>query len=199
MEHFSEANLMMAIDMVSTSRRDKAMNYINDIDRKQSVIAELLLRHALRETYSVTHLPEMCFGQNGKPMLQGENMPYFNISHCTLAVVCAVSDEEIGIDVEPYSSYCEDVAREVFNDEELAYVLGSPMRFAELWTMKESYLKYTGTGLSDKLRLLLPQVAGLHFRSFHNGNGYCCTTCAPDTNVSVPVYTDKESLFGTAN
>lgn len=193
--HFRDSDFEKASAIVSESRKEKANGYLYAKDRHLSVIAELLLRYALFDTCSIREMPEIAYSQNGKPTLPGDNMPHFNISHCDSAVACAISNECIGIDVEPYSSYSEEVAKEVFNDKELNYVNNSPRLFAELWTKKESYLKYTGEGLTANLKPLLAKADSLFFDTLHSPHDYACTVCTREAICESPRIVDKEELF----
>ena len=75
----------------------------------------------------------------------------FSLSHCKDAVACAVSDHNIGIDVESIAPYNPDVARRVCTATELEMLEQSANKdtdFIKLWTMKEAISKYEGVGLS---------------------------------------------------
>lgn len=193
---FSRGDFMMGMNIVSAARREKAMGYICDIDQKQAVIAELLLRHALNNENAT--MSQIVFEPHGKPVFKDERMPHFNISHCSLGVACVVSDDRVGIDIEPYSSYSEDVAYEVFDDNELEYVLGCSKHFAELWTKKESLLKYTGEGLAGDLKSLLTKTRHLKFHTFHSSKGYACSVCSTQHKSIHPVFVSKSDLLRDA-
>jgi len=80
----------------------------------------------------------------------------FSLSHTQGLIVCSVTrDLDIGVDVENTTSRIEAmaVAEDCFAADELAALLRVPDkvrrgRFFELWTLKESYLKARGLGLS---------------------------------------------------
>ena len=101
------------------------------------------------------------YGRYGKPYLRDYPNVYFNISHSGQFVACAVSDRPIGVDIQIIISYRRDVAKRVFNPEELLQIEASPDRSAEftkLWTQKEAYLKMLGIGFSDSLcKATLPE------------------------------------------
>ena len=94
----------------------------------------------------------------GRPSIApelGERDIVFNLSNTTGLVVCAVSRDEVGTDVEP-SDRGEKVlpiADTVFSEEELATLRAlpeaeQPCRAIQLWTLKESFIKARGLGLS---------------------------------------------------
>lgn len=131
-------------------RREKALQYKKLEDRKRSVLAFVLLQHALREKYGITEVPEFVYNEFGKPSLS--NLPiHFSLSHCKTAVACAVSDYNIGIDVENIVPYNPNVARKVCTATELKMLERSENKdvdFIKLWTIKEAISKYEGKGLS---------------------------------------------------
>ncbi|MBR4305608.1 MAG: 4'-phosphopantetheinyl transferase superfamily protein [Ruminiclostridium sp.] len=92
--------------------------------------------------------------KHGKPYI--ENAPYsFNISHCDGLVVCALSKNRVGVDVEVIRRILPRVMKRCYCDNEIAYVNSSSdkdMAFTRLWTLKESYVKYTGDGVSSNLK-----------------------------------------------
>ena len=131
-------------------RREKALQYKKLDDRKRSVLAFVLLQRALREEYGITEVPEFVYNEFGKPSLP--NLPiHFSLSHCKDAVACAVSNHNIGIDVETIVPYNPDVARRVCTAadlEMLAQSADKDVDFIKLWTIKEAISKYEGMGLS---------------------------------------------------
>ena len=138
------------LSSLPTWRKEKALQYKKLDDRKRSVLAFVLLRHALREEYGITEIPEFVYNEFGKPSLP--NLPiHFSLSHCKDAVACAVSDHNIGIDVETIVPYNPDVARRVCTAAELEMLEHSENKetdFIKLWTVKEAISKYEGMGLS---------------------------------------------------
>ena len=137
-------------------RKEKALRYKKLDDRKRSVLAFVLLQRALREEYGITEIPEFVYNEFGKPSLP--NLPiHFSLSHCKDAVACAVSDCNIGIDVETIVAYNPDVARRVCTASELEVLRCSSQKdldFTTLWTKKEAVVKFEGLGLSMDLKKL---------------------------------------------
>ena len=73
----------------------------------------------------------------------------FSISHSGNLWMCAISDREVGLDVQKENS-CkrERVARRFFHPQETEWLSGQDHRdFFRVWAAKESYVKYIGDGL----------------------------------------------------
>ncbi|MBU3188240.1 4'-phosphopantetheinyl transferase superfamily protein [Clostridium bowmanii] len=92
----------------------------------------------------------------GKPYIISNKGIYFNISHSGDWVVGVVSSEEIGIDIEMNLDVQPDIVDTCFTKNEKVYVYfenknGSSSRFYEIWTLKESFVKALGKGLSIPL------------------------------------------------
>ena len=147
---YSDESYLKDLNSLPAWRREKALQYKRNDDRKRSVLAFALLQRALREEYGITEVPEFVYNEFGKPSLP--NLPiHFSLSHCKDAVACAVSDYNIGIDVESIVTYNPDVARRVCTVAELEMLEQSENKDAEfikLWTAKEAISKYEGMGLS---------------------------------------------------
>lgn len=163
----------------SPERKARADRYLRRADRVRCVAAEGLLRRALgRSDFTVEQAP------GGKPRIRGAADFFYNLSHAGNWVVIAWGTEEVGVDVEriEMDSGKEAVARRYFTPDEQAYVFSAPeergARFFRIWTGKESYLKYLGTGLTKPLDsfsvLSLPEVR-LHHMPL--AGGYCLTLC----------------------
>ena len=147
---YSDESYLKHLNSLPAWRRERALQYKKLDDRKRSVLAFVLLQHALREEYGIAEVPEFVYNEFGKPSLP--NLPiHFSLSHCKDAVACAVSDHNIGIDVESIAPYNPDVARRVCTAAELEILEQSANKdvdFIKLWTAKEAISKYEGMGLS---------------------------------------------------
>ena len=150
LENYSDEQYLKHLNALPAWRREKALQYKKLDDRKRSVLAFVLLQHALREKYGINEVPEFVYNEFGKPSFS--NLPIrFSLSHCKDAVACAVSDHNIGIDVETIVPYNPDVARRVCTATELEMLTQSEdqdVDFIKLWTIKEAISKYEGMGLS---------------------------------------------------
>lgn len=170
-----------ALRAVSAERRERALRYHFDIDRRQSLAAYLLLYYGLREEYGIIAPPHLGYDDRGNPYLADYPDIHFNLSHCRYGVACAIAQKPIGVDIEVVADVDWDVARRVMSDEQLEYIATSsePERaFCKLWTTKESLLKRTGEGLCDDLpRLVIDNSSFAHY----HGEKYICTVCYADS------------------
>jgi len=131
-------------------RRHKAVAYRNREDAVLSLVSYLLLEYALGETNLTFHWNPL-----GKPYLSPElsagTCPFFNLSHTPGIAVCAVSESEIGVDVERIFPYDPEIAAQICSPAELRRLEDAEDRsfhLTRLWVYKESFLKATGQGLS---------------------------------------------------
>lgn len=110
-----------------------------------------LLEEKLQKVFNLELINEnYCYTQNGKPYLRDSNIN-FNISHCNDVVVVVISNKNIGVDIEDIKSFNKFVAKKILTDNEKIGLLTSNNKneyFFKLWTLKESFLKAIGTGLS---------------------------------------------------
>ena len=146
-DHIWDFDLLEALDAVSPQRREYALRFKHERDRRLCVAVYRLLQQALRQEYGMDEVPPFSFGNGGKPSLQGFPDIFFSLSHCDEAVACAVDVQPVGIDVECIGRYDEEIAHHVMSQDEYAAVLASAqpaVAFTRLWTMKESLFKAVG-------------------------------------------------------
>lgn len=151
-------NFEAALPLLSEQRRQQALKFKHEQGRKTCAMAYLLLCEALRQEYGITELPVFEYGEHGKPFIVGHPDIHFNFSHCREAVICAVSDQPVGVDVESIREYKESLARYTMNDQELEQIARAErpdVEFIRLWTMKEAVLKLSGRGIVDDLKHVL--------------------------------------------
>jgi 4'-phosphopantetheinyl transferase len=96
------------------------------------------------------------FGQNSKPFFEVHPELHYNLSHSGDWVVAAFSDSPVGIDIERIKEINLTIAERFFAPEELDYLMSLHEKqrkvvFFNIWTLKESYLKALGTGLTRSL------------------------------------------------
>lgn len=121
-----------------------------------------LLAVGLRERYGLELKTSveagLSYGQHGKPYLRNHPEIHFNISHCEGLAVCVFSDTETGVDVERIREVKEKVIPKVFDRAEQELLFWNKAEkekykeiFYRFWTLKESYVKQSGQGMTVKL------------------------------------------------
>lgn len=134
-----------------------AMNCKNRKVAMTKLLGELILRHLLARFHGLQKGDfSLLRNEHGKPYLVGVAGIHYNISHSGDYIVCALSDSEIGVDIERRTVSRMAVARRFFHPKEIICLercSGEKQRelFFNYWSVKESYLKYTGSGLSRSL------------------------------------------------
>lgn len=140
-------NTVYAID-----KRQISWKFLKKIKNNNISLTRLLSIYCIQNcTNSIIHESQFYTNMYGKPILK--NMPelFFNISHSKDLIICIVSNKNIGIDIE----YIKPVTllpkvKIFFTKNEWEYIYNSENKinsFFELWTLKESYVKYRGYGI----------------------------------------------------
>jgi len=169
-------------DYLPAFRRQKVDCIVSEDGKRESAAAFYLLIHGLEELglvditikHGIITEPDMddffenklglSFNENGKPYFAARQDIFFSISHTKGCAVCAISDEEVGCDVERIRAVSDKEIKRVdgivnrfFNSKEKEYLLNTSdeswkvERFYRLWTMKEAYIKYTGRGMGQDI------------------------------------------------
>ncbi len=176
----------------SPERRARADSFRNRPDKIRCLVSEALARHVLG--------PDVVFekGPWGKPCVRSRPELQFNLSHSGDWVVIAWGNSPVGIDVEVIRRDIawEPLVRRYFSAREQAFVreADSLSRFFQVWTAKESYLKYLGTGLTRSLSGT--DIFSLSFPGFYRFSleGCCMTLCAEEP-PNPPVFLTPNDLL----
>lgn len=149
--------------MLSVEEFRRAMSFRFSADRNTFLFSRALIRTTLSQFADVA--PEdwtFEFNSQGKPAVaacHGEARHLtFNLSHTRGMILLALGwRRELGIDVETTNQKIElSIAEQVFSPSEMASfrqldISDQLERFVDLWTLKESYIKACGSGLSMSL------------------------------------------------
>ena len=130
------------IALLPEKRKAKAERLFNKNDALLSATAGLMMMRAL----GINDDEMLRYNEHGKPFL--EHGPFFSVSHSRRYSVLAVSDNEIGIDIEMHESPRESLMKRCFTEEEQNFAKLSTENFLRIWTAKEAALKFLGTGFS---------------------------------------------------
>lgn len=148
-----DLDLKRAYNLVSKNRQDKIDFYRFEKDKKLSCGVYLLLKKLLFEENIVN--PIFKIEKYGKAYISNYENIYFNLSHCNNLVACAISDREVGVDVELIDPTIDlNIAKDYFFNSEHENIMKSSTpsdEFFKYWVLKESYMKYTGLGFQLNL------------------------------------------------
>lgn len=181
---------------ISPLKKEVISNYYREKDQQRSLIAELLVRMVLIQRCGMKN-QEISFihSENGKPMLVGTETFHFNSSHAGEWVVCAFDSSEIGVDVEKVKTANLAISQSFFSEEEHLDICNAPDpndRFFDYWTLKESFIKNSGKGLSQGLnsftilfsestiRVMLEgkMLENVYLKQYFLDEGYKLAVCA---------------------
>lgn len=139
--------------LFSAYRLDKIKKCKNEKAKRQSIAAGYLLDYVLRCHGMTEKTAYFSINSYGRPCFVGTDV---NLSHSGSYVVAAFDREPVGIDVEKVHpdkvkrNHIK-VARRFFASDEYDWLMKQPEQeraFCRLWTLKESYVKYLGTGMA---------------------------------------------------
>ena len=190
-----EDNYRVLCEKASPERRNRAARYRNTEDAARCITADALLRHALgTDTYTIARMP------GGKPCIPERPEFHCNLSHSGNWVAIAFGGTPVGVDVEKIrqDSDVEAVARRYFTPQEQRFLAENTrdarQRFFEIWTKKESYLKFLGAGLTKDLRsfnVLDPQPGIRYFGQTLPGE-YCLSLCTTEESCRFTILNANE-------
>lgn len=144
------------LQMFEIERQKAILTYRFSADRNRTAYGELLARWLIRQKTNLS-LAEIHFQRDtfGKPYFSGSKY-LFNLSHSGQWIVCSIGTVASGVDVEIQQEIDLAIAKEYFLPKEYAWLCGLQenarnLAMLKFWTLKESYLKYTGKGLFGEL------------------------------------------------
>ena len=180
---------------VSLARREKADRFRFEKDKRLSLGAELLLRHALCAERLGEVPMAFTYGAQGKPHFKDGGV-FFNLSHSGEYVLCALAPCEVGCDVEQIAPIDLNIARRFFFRSEYADIAAQMAEnarnelFFRYWALKESFMKVTGLGMKlplDAFEIVRGAEISVRqsvderqysFAEFGDISGYRCALCA---------------------
>lgn len=179
----SGLDIASALERVSEYRREKVLRINDELKRRQSLGAELLLQKAVGKD-GISY----CIGENGKPFFPDSDI-YFSLSHSGVYAVCAVSDCEVGVDIEAPRADSLKLAKRFFTQSEcdaISSCVDPDKEFCRYWVRKEAYIKAIGKGLACQLNSFeaADRIGNYCAKSFDFG-GYCIGICikAPECDI----------------
>lgn len=193
-----------AYQKVTAERRKKTDRLRFRKDRRLSLGAELLLLQGLKQLGLDPGEMSYAYRANGKPCLSSWQEVHFNLSHSEEMVLCVLSSQEVGCDIEKMADVSLDLAKRFFcpsEYERIAQQKTEALRremFFRLWTLKESYIKMTGLGLGLPMNAFCIDIdtGGIsvsqesdqkicYFQEFDGYQDYKCSICGLDQAIGM--------------
>lgn len=156
------------------------------LENRKELILSLGKQFALRFGLATPDDVELKSGQ--KPYFDSKSI-FLSISHSGSYWVCAISDSQIGMDIQIHKQ-CNwmQIARRFFNADEILWLNKKSIdAFFLIWTAKESYVKFTGEGINDHFgdftvvsddKITCCNGAYLEHKSFSPDYSLCICTAA---------------------
>lgn len=147
-----------ALSYISPYRRQKIALLKHQKDKDRSLAAALSLHQALTEYGLEERMMEYDTGAQGKPYFRYHPEICFSLSHSGDYAICSIGEETIGNDIEQIRDGRLGVAERFFAADEVLWIKQAETaeekdgRMFRLWTLKESFLKVTGLGMSLPLK-----------------------------------------------
>ncbi len=134
-------------------RREKIDNVKPPASKRLSLGAGIVFCRGLLDLGIDPDDAAISFNDSGKPYIDGKESIFFNLSHSGEYAVGVFSDREVGADVEKLRKFKKSLIEYVFDESEIDYISNMPLDmrdslYTRLWTMKESFMKFTGMGIS---------------------------------------------------
>ncbi len=150
---FSQADYTKQYSLLECAIREKIDKKQNPKSKKQSLAGYILLYRALAKLYPEEQI-KITYNEHGKPLC---DFCFFNISHSDDRVICVVSDQPVGVDIQKFKKVKPKEKYKFFNDKECDYVNQNEdlicERFIEIFTKKEAAIKMLGLSMSYASRI----------------------------------------------
>ena len=149
--NYSLEEYKVFLTTLKKEKQYKISNILKDDDKRRSILGEILFINLLNELNIDYNSITITKNKYGKPYIKDLDL-FFNISHSKDFVVCVISKNEIGIDIEQIRETKESIINQFATTKEKQYINEFKneynKRAFEIFTLKESYFKCLGTNLN---------------------------------------------------
>ncbi len=138
------------LPVLSLFEQSRISKFCNWNDAQATLLGKILINRVIEDLGIDKEDSQIIYNDYGKPFFQKSQF-HFNISHSGNVVVCAFSDEEIGVDIEEIREVDFDLFKSCFTLQEWHNIQSSRdkcLKFYDLWTKKEAAIKLLGKGFS---------------------------------------------------
>ncbi len=169
-QHGFDIDLEKALDFLDETEKSRYQRFKNEHAQSCFLQARRIAKTQLAEKLRCSPAEVMFdYSDNDKPFLSAEKYSqtcHFNISHSKTAIVVAISEAPVGVDVEDIArclkiwpraesflnSYVKTCVEKGKNDRERAAI------FAEHWACTESYIKLKGSAIYLEIKRVHAQA-----------------------------------------
>jgi 4'-phosphopantetheinyl transferase len=210
---FNQKAFYKAISLLSNDRQKYFMRYKFIEDLRRSFIGHALVSVLLSKELGVPYSAlDFLKTINGKPFVSNKNHLDFNISHSgNFVAACLSSKGKVGIDIEKLKNINFRSILNKFTKKERELIIQNnqinPQAFYTIWTLKESYLKYMGKGLTlpiDSINFLKigeeisfniqEPTKDIYFKTIYPSKNYVLSLCT-DFKHDIVVYKSFEESY----
>ena len=197
------------LSRLSPEKQSRISRCIREHDRQRALWADVLVRTTVCSTLGIKNAA-LVFAKNefGKPCLENRPRLHFNVSHSGDVVLCAFDNKPVGVDVEKIKDRGPEIAQRFFSTMEYDWLMRRNETertecFFDLWTLKESYIKALGKGITKGLRsfTIYPEGRDIYvddeenenarkdflFRRYHVKTGFKAAVCAHNSDFPANV------------
>lgn len=204
-DDITEIQIKHLLTIISEEKKQKIEKFRFKEDFLRSLYGDILARKLIANRIGIKS-KNIKFYQNlnGKPYVFGKAGVYFNISHSKDWVVCVISKYECGIDIEKIKNIDMSIAERFFSKNEyktLLYKKGKEQieLFYDLWTLKESYIKWKGKGFSiplnsfefikkeNSFNIVGPHNGKIFFKQFFIDDNYKLSVCMEENKCELHI------------
>ncbi len=203
-EYFKEDALISRVSEVNAARQARIERAKRPETKALLLGSGLIIPTALERVFGKNDF-KIKISDTGKPCVSDADGVFFNVSHTGKYVLCAVSDVDVGADIEEIAEAetVMPIADRFFTPLERDAISLSPSpaeAFCRLWTLRESYVKMTGKGFdrglaplamvfpggTPKIKVdgkILDDVFFTEIRDVYKCRGAVCTGCKAEYSI----------------
>ncbi len=197
------------LDLLPQEQKVKYSGKSINLVQMSSLIAAATVQKTAKEKLGNTTPITISYAEQGKPFFKDFPNFQFNISHSKEFVCVAVSSQAIGVDIEKNRRCKEEIVRRFLHPQEesdiLSVELGEARNryFTQVWSLKESYVKYNGKGISNQFKDFFVQIQengevkssldleGVRFFPFTCFEDYQLSVCTNSEWEQIPFFLTK--------
>lgn len=165
-KNLSKHNLQNYVNIMPIERIKKYNQYSSNKNKLNCLVSYLLLWFALKQNHLIESHPSFTYGANQKPYIKQNSNIFFNISHTNGCVTCAISNSEIGVDIEKIRPINLNISKKICTPSEQKLFDKSSNKsnfLLTIWTKKESYVKMkSGNIFSDYSKIDTATLANIY-------------------------------------